>query len=123
MIKIQVLCQDGQQRHADLFDTKAEASHWAYWGHVCAAHHDYVEVEVEDAPAPSPRKYNLGDTIPDHGEVIGMSSTAYLVGIRHGDGYIERRWVPFYGAHGVDTPAKVEGLVTFEDGSRYRGEG
>jgi hypothetical protein len=70
---------------------------------------------------PSPRKYQVGDVIPGHGTVIGLSLTAYLMAVSHGDGYIERRWVPFYGRNGVDDVQPVEGLVTFADGSRYGG--
>lgn len=66
----------------------------------------------------SPRNYDLGDTIPNHGVVVGWSSTAYLVEVPPPD-MQSRRWVPFYGPRGVDTPTPVEGLVTFADDTRY----
>jgi hypothetical protein len=42
--RIVVRCQDGLVRHKGTFATRIEAGNWAWWGHVCASHHDYEEV-------------------------------------------------------------------------------
>jgi hypothetical protein len=34
-----VTCADGRIRHASLFATRAEADHWAEWGHACTNQH------------------------------------------------------------------------------------
>jgi hypothetical protein len=51
----------------------------------------------------SPRRFQAGEFIPNHGVVVRTSDTAYQV--ESGE------WVPFYGPNGVDTPAVVEPLV------------
>ena len=38
-----VRCMDGNVRHEEPFTTMREAQHWAWWGHLCAAHHEYEE--------------------------------------------------------------------------------
>jgi hypothetical protein len=46
-----VRCQDGEIRHQpEGFATLEEPRHWAWWGHVCAAHHDY-EVHTQTTTA------------------------------------------------------------------------
>jgi hypothetical protein len=40
----QVVCEDGQVRHHDTFATLEEASSFAWFGHICTARHEYVEV-------------------------------------------------------------------------------
>lgn len=68
------------------------------------------------------RRYAVGDVIPDRGEVLAVWSTAYQVR-QMADWYGVRKIVvvPFYGPHGIDEQAPVEGLVMFADGSRYGG--
>jgi len=48
--RIVVRCMDGQTRHAP-FVTMAEAQTWAWWGHACAAEHDF-ETLRSDPVAP-----------------------------------------------------------------------
>jgi hypothetical protein len=55
MTRFEVVCQDGQVRHAP-FTTRREADAWAWWGHICAAKHEVNEVQV---PAECP--FGAGD--------------------------------------------------------------
>lgn len=35
-----VVCEDGETRHAGLFDSRYEADRWASWGHACTTRHE-----------------------------------------------------------------------------------
>lgn len=52
----------------------------------------------------STRTYSIGSTIPGHGRVVAVSTTAYRVE--------SGAWVPFYGPRGVDVIRPVTPLVT-----------
>jgi hypothetical protein len=66
-----------------------------------------------------PRHYQVGDTIPDHGIVVAIWTTAYKVQPAAPPGVTIV--VPFYGPNGVDEQRPGAGLVTFADGTRYGG--
>ena len=67
------------------------------------------------------RRYGVGEVIPDHGIVIDVTLTSYLVEVKLGIGTYDYVNVPFYGPNGVDAQAPVAGLVEFADGSRFGG--
>ena len=43
------MCEDGLQRHEGRFETRAEAGHWAHWGHACTAKHVIFNPDITES--------------------------------------------------------------------------